>query len=61
MTALHRISSDGLDLICHYEGMRLEPYNCPAGHATIGYGHLLHKGPVTDEDRHKAVGFPGRC
>ena len=52
-----KISSDGLDLIRRFEGLRLEPYNCPAGHATIGYGHLLHKGPVTADDRHKAAGF----
>ncbi len=29
----------GLDLIKGYEGLRLEAYRCPAGVATIGYGH----------------------
>lgn len=52
-----RISQEGLDLIMRFEGLRLEPYNCPAGHATIGYGHLLHKGKVTEDDCHKAAGF----
>jgi lysozyme len=26
------------------------PYNDSGGHATIGYGHLLHHGPVTEAD-----------
>ncbi len=57
MNAPHRISSEGLALIKRFEGLRLSPYNCPAGHATIGYGHLLHKGPVTAADRDAAAGF----
>jgi lysozyme len=24
-----------------FEGLRLEPYYCPAGYKTIGYGHLI--------------------
>ncbi len=27
-----------------YEGLRLKPYMCPAGHLTIGYGHNLENG-----------------
>jgi GH24 family phage-related lysozyme (muramidase) len=27
-----------------YEGLRLKPYNCSAGHRTIGYGHILKAG-----------------
>lgn len=27
-----------------YEGLRLKPYKCPAGHLTIGYGHNLENG-----------------
>ena len=27
-----------------YEGLRLKPYTCPAGHLTIGYGHNLENG-----------------
>ena len=33
-----RTSGAGVDLIRHYEGLRLKPYTCPAGIATIGYG-----------------------
>lgn len=29
----------GLELIMHYEGLRLEAYPCPGGQWTIGYGH----------------------
>jgi len=32
-------SSDGVDLIKHFEGLRLNAYRCPAGIWTIGYGH----------------------
>jgi lysozyme len=35
-----------LDLIKHYEGLRLKPYRCPAGLWTIGYGHLIGNGSV---------------
>jgi GH24 family phage-related lysozyme (muramidase) len=38
-------------LVARFEGFFPEPYNDPAGHATIGYGKLLHYGPVTDADR----------
>jgi lysozyme len=34
-----------------FEGFVPTPYNDAAGHATIGYGHLIHLGPVTDADR----------
>lgn len=26
-------------LVMHFEGLRLQPYRCPAGVPTIGYGH----------------------
>lgn len=29
----------GLELIKHFEGLRVEAYRCPAGIWTIGYGH----------------------
>lgn len=32
------IGKAGLDLIKHFEGLRLEAYICPAGVPTIGYG-----------------------
>jgi GH24 family phage-related lysozyme (muramidase)/peptidoglycan hydrolase-like protein with peptidoglycan-binding domain len=43
----------GKKLIRDSEGFSSTPYNDPAGHATIGYGHLLHLGPVTAADRAK--------
>lgn len=33
-----RTSNQGVELIKHYEGLRLKPYTCPAGIPTIGYG-----------------------
>ena len=33
------INSLGLALVKNYEGLRLEPYKCPAGIWTVGYGH----------------------
>lgn len=44
-------SEDAINLIKSFEGFFPEPYNDPAGHATIGYGRLLHYGPVTAADR----------
>jgi len=34
-----QVSQNGLDLIKHFEGLRLEAYKDPAGVVTIGYGH----------------------
>ena len=34
-----KTSKSGLDLIKHFEGVRLQSYLCPAGVWTIGYGH----------------------
>ncbi|HEY4441640.1 MAG TPA: lysozyme [Candidatus Elarobacter sp.] len=45
------LSPAGLHLIAGFEGFVPTPYNDPAGNATIGYGRLLHVGPVTDVDR----------
>jgi lysozyme len=44
-------SSNATKLIQDSESLSLVPYTCPAGHATIGWGHLMHKGPVTEEDK----------
>ena len=41
------------NFIAGFEGFVPCPYNDPAGHATIGYGHLLHLGGVTKKDRKK--------
>lgn len=59
-----RISATGLELIEQFEGFSSHPYADPAGHATVGFGHLLHRGPVTDVDR-RAIwvagqGMPGQ-
>lgn len=37
-----KISDKGLDLIKKYEGLSLEPYLCPAGIPTIGYGNTRY-------------------
>lgn len=39
--------------VAEFEGFVSCPYADPAGHATIGYGHLLHYGPPTRADRKK--------
>ncbi len=36
-----KTSSHGISLIKRYEGFRAEPYFCPAGYLTIGYGHVI--------------------
>jgi lysozyme len=46
-----RTSPAGLTFIASFEGWVDHPYNDPSGFATIGYGHLLHRSPVTLEDR----------
>lgn len=51
------MSANGLAFLSREEGLRTEPYNDSAGHATIGVGHLIHRGPVTAADRAKFRGF----
>jgi GH24 family phage-related lysozyme (muramidase) len=41
-----QISNTGLNLIKMDEGFKPRLYNCPAHDASIGYGHLVHHGPV---------------
>lgn len=41
-----KLSDAGARLIADFEGFRSELYNDPAGHCTIGYGHLVHHGPI---------------
>lgn len=55
MTTLEA-SKNAIDLIKKFEGLSLIPYNCPAGHTTIGYGHKIHNGAVVDADK---VGYAG--
>src|SRR3990167_5912403 len=51
------LSEAGLDLIAESEGFVGHLYDDAAGHATVGFGHLVHRGPVTPADR---VGPSGR-
>jgi lysozyme len=51
--AHRKLSDDGLGLIAGFEGFVPYAYNDAAGHATVGYGRLLHMGPVTQADRDK--------
>jgi lysozyme len=37
--------------IMEFEGTRMVPYDDIAGNATVGVGHLLHKGTCTAEDK----------
>jgi lysozyme len=37
-----QISQAGLDLICTFEGLKLAPYLCSAGVATIGFGTTFY-------------------
>ena len=39
-----RLSTRGAKLLAEFEGLRTKLYNDPAGHCTIGIGHLVHKG-----------------
>lgn len=50
-------SSAGLAFISREEGLRLTPYNDSEGHATVGVGHLIHRGNVTDKDRRTYAGM----
>jgi lysozyme len=38
-----KINEQGLNIIKHFEGLRLKPYKCPAGLDTIGYGHVIRE------------------
>lgn len=39
-----RLSEKGAMFIARFEGVRLKLYDDPAGHCTIGVGHLVHRG-----------------
>jgi lysozyme len=52
-----RLSSSGLEFLSQEEGLVLKPYNDSAGHATVGVGHLIHRGPVTAADRARYGNF----
>lgn len=51
-----KTSQDGVDLIKHFEGCRLEAYLCPSNVWTIGYGHTkgVKEGDVIDQEAAEA-------
>ena len=49
MARSRRIGKPGLDLIKRFEGFSSRSYICPAGHPTIGYGHLVRVDESFDE------------
>ena len=44
------LSTRGAEFIARHEGCRLQLYNDPAGHCTIGVGHLVHHGPCNGSE-----------
>ncbi len=44
------LSDAGARFIARFEGFRSKPYDDPAGHCTIGYGHLIHRGRCTGSE-----------
>ncbi len=40
------LSKEGAACIARFEGFRGQLYNDAANHCTIGYGHLVHHGPI---------------
>lgn len=44
------LSEAGARFIARFEGFRAELYNDPANHCTIGYGHLVHHGPINGSE-----------
>lgn len=50
VSAQGSVAKDSAKLIAQFEGYEGRCYNDPEGHATIGYGHLLHYGPCTKKD-----------
>lgn len=45
-----QLSPKGLAFIMQWESFSATPYNDQGNNATVGYGHLLHLGPVTQGD-----------
>jgi lysozyme len=39
-----QLSDQGVEFIARFEGFSATLYDDPAGHCTIGYGHLVHTG-----------------
>ena len=51
-----KTGTEGVELIKHFEGCRLEAYLCPANVWTIGYGHTsgVREGDVIDQEAAEA-------
>lgn len=49
-----KTSEQGIALIKKFEGFSPEPYRCPAGVMTIGYGHVVKKGDASHFTEEKA-------
>lgn len=50
-----KTSERGIELVKSFEGFSAEPYMCPAGVWTIGYGHVIQTGeefdtPLSEDD-----------
>jgi len=52
-----QVSEEGISLIRHFEGCRLDAYLCPAGVWTIGYGHTrnVKQGDVINQEAAEAL------
>lgn len=59
-----KTSKKGIDLIKQFEGFSAEPYSCPAGIPTIGYGSTFYPdgkrvtmedAPISEEDAEKML------
>lgn len=48
---MSQLSDRGAEFIGRFEGWRDAPYNDPTNNATIGFGHLIHMGPLTAHDK----------
>lgn len=48
-----QVSQAAVEFVAYWEGEHLQLYNDPSGNATIGYGHLVHKGPVNGTEEAK--------
>ena len=43
--------NEAVQRLCLHEGIRLQPYKCPAGYWTIGVGRNLETNPPTAEEK----------
>ena len=46
MSRITEVSQDGVDFIKGFEGFESNPYLCPAGYPTIGFGTILYPNGV---------------